>query len=109
MTNSIDTLRAEALERLHKANDLAALDAWHPTVLGRKGSLTNLLGAIGSLPREERPAMGQRANELKRALEAAYGAKLAELKERALADALRSARVDVTLPGRPVLPGRLHL
>jgi phenylalanyl-tRNA synthetase alpha chain len=109
MTNSIDTLRAEALEQLNKAGDLAALDAWHTAVLGRKGSLTNLLGAIGSLPREERPAMGQRANELKRALEAAYEATLATLKERALAGALRSARVDVTLPGRPARPGRLHL
>jgi phenylalanyl-tRNA synthetase alpha chain len=109
MSNSIGALRAEAIEHLNKANDLAALDAWHTAVLGRKGSLTNLLGNIGSLPREERPAMGQRANELKRELEAAYEAKLAELKQRALSGALHSARVDVSLPGRPLAPGHLHL
>jgi phenylalanyl-tRNA synthetase alpha chain len=109
MSNSIGALRAEAIEHLNKANDLAALDAWHTVVLGRKGSLTNLLGNIGSLPREERPAMGQRANELKRELEAAYEAKLAELKQRALSGALHSARVDVSLPGRPLAPGHLHL
>ena len=109
MSNPIETLRAEALAQLAEANDLAALDGWHTAVLGRKGSLTSLLGTIGALPREERPAMGQRANELKRALEAAYESTLAALKERALADALRSTRVDATLPGRPALPGRLHL
>ena len=109
MSNPIETLRAEALGQLAQANDLAGLDAWHTAVLGRKGSLTGLLGTIGALPREERPAMGQRANELKRALEAAYESTLAALKERALADALRSTRVDATLPGRPTLPGRLHL
>ena len=109
MNNSIDALRAEVLNQLNDASTLQQLDAWHSAVLARKGSLTNLLGTIGALPREERPAFGQAANDLKRELEAAYEAKLADLKAHALRDSLQAERVDVTLPGRPVAPGRLHL
>jgi phenylalanyl-tRNA synthetase alpha chain len=109
MSSAIENLRTEALASLAAAPDLAALDAWHVAVLGRKGSLTGLLGTVGTLPREERPAFGQAANSLKRELEAAYEARLADLKTRALQDALQSARVDVTLPGVPTATGRLHL
>ncbi len=109
MTTQIDSLRTEVLNQLTNTTNLNELDAWHSTVFGRKGSVTNLLGSIGTLPREERPAMGQAANQLKRELEAAYEVKLAELKQRALSESLQAARVDVTLPGRPVAPGRLHL
>ena len=109
MTTQIDSIRVDALAELGRVTNLHELDAWHSAVLGRKGSLTNLLGTIGTLPREERPAFGQAANDLKRELEAAYEAKLADLKAHALRDSLQEARVDVTLPGRPIAPGRLHL
>ncbi|MBI5876602.1 MAG: phenylalanine--tRNA ligase subunit alpha [Chloroflexi bacterium] len=109
MSSAIETLRSEALSSLAAMADLAALDMWHVTVLGRKGSLTGLLGTVGTLPREERPAFGQAANALKRDLEAAYEARLSDLKAQALQDALQSARVDVTLPGVPTTSGRLHL
>ena len=109
MTSAIETLQGEALAELAKAQTLAALDAWHVAVLGRKGSLTGLLGTVGALPREERPAFGQAANALKRTLEAAYAERLETLKAKALQEALDSARVDVTLPGVPTASGRLHL
>src|ERR1044072_7313150 len=109
MASEIDSLRSEALAQLSSAKSLAELDGWHTAVLGRKGSLTNLLGTVGTLPREERPAFGQAATALKKEIEAAYEARSAELNQHALADALQSARVDVTLPGRPATAGRYHL
>src|SRR5512139_1362067 len=109
MTSAIETLQGEALAELAQAQTLAALDAWHVAMLGRKGALTNLLGTVGALPREERPAFGQAANALKRTLEAAYAERLEALKAKALQEALDSARVDVTLPGVPTASGRLHL
>jgi phenylalanyl-tRNA synthetase alpha chain len=51
---------------------------------------------------------GRRANELKRALEAAYQSKAEELEKQSLAGARTADQVDVTLPGRPRRPGRLH-
>jgi phenylalanyl-tRNA synthetase alpha chain len=109
MSSQLDSLRTEAINQLTNITTLTDLDAWHSAVLGRKGSLTNLLGMIGALPREERPAFGQAANQLKIELQMAYDAKLAALKEQALQAALKHERADVTLPGRPTAQGRLHL
>ena len=63
---------------------------------------------LGTLPREERPAIGRRANEVKQALEAAFNARSESLRQAALQRSLESERLDVTLPGRPVRRGRLH-
>jgi phenylalanyl-tRNA synthetase alpha chain len=63
---------------------------------------------VVTLPREERPAYGRCANELKQTLEAAYEAKVEELKKRTRGGARAAGQVDVSLPGRPPRPGRLH-
>jgi len=109
MLDKLDVLQQTALEALEKLTDLSALDTWHSQHLGRKGELTQLLRSVGQLPREERPAAGRRANEVKTALQAAYEHCLADLKRQARAQSLASERVDVTLPGRPPSLGRLHL
>ncbi len=57
---------------------------------------------------EDRPAYGRRVNEVKRGLEAAYEARGEALKEAARARSLAADQVDVSLPGRPPRPGRLH-
>jgi phenylalanyl-tRNA synthetase alpha chain len=81
MSSQLDSLRTEAINQLTHITTLADLDAWHSAVFGRKGSLTNLLGTVGSLPREERPVFGQTANQLKLELQTAYDTQLASLKE----------------------------
>lgn len=63
---------------------------------------------IGKLSNEERPQVGRRANEVKRALEAAYVQRAEVLRRLALERSLQSERLDVTLPGRPQILGRLH-
>jgi phenylalanyl-tRNA synthetase alpha chain len=63
---------------------------------------------VGTLPPGDRPAYGRRANELKRALEAAYEEKAAQLEKRLPAGVHAAGQVDVSLPGRPPRPGRLH-
>jgi phenylalanyl-tRNA synthetase alpha chain len=63
---------------------------------------------LGSLPKEERPAIGRGANEVKRLLEAALADRVAALQQAALLRSLQAERLDVTLPGRPLPRGRLH-
>jgi phenylalanyl-tRNA synthetase alpha chain len=64
---------------------------------------------LGQLPAAQRPAVGQRANAVKARLEQAFDAADARLKQAAFQTALSAERVDVTLPGRPVALGRLHV
>jgi phenylalanyl-tRNA synthetase alpha chain len=101
-------LEKEAQAALEAVADEQALAGWHGAYLGRKGKITEAVKALGSLPREDRPAYGQRVNEAKRLLEAAHEARRAGIAHAAQVEALLADQADVTLPGRPVHPGRLH-
>ena len=86
MHDNLSKLQAEALEALAAATEAAALEAWRVRYLSRKGgALSAAMDVIGKLPREERPAYGQAANEVKANLEAAFGARQEALKQAALA------------------------
>jgi phenylalanyl-tRNA synthetase alpha chain len=101
-------LEYEARAALEAIADEGELAAWRTAYLGRKGKVTEAVKALGTLPREERPAYGRRVNEVKQSLEAAYETQVEALKGAGETRSLAADRVDVTLPGRPPRPGRLH-
>jgi phenylalanyl-tRNA synthetase alpha chain len=107
--SELAALQERALAELHACADEAAARAWHTRYFGDQGEVTLALKKVGTLPREQRPEFGRQANLVKQALAAAEEAKLANLKDRALERALAADALDVTLPGRPVPRGRLHL
>ncbi|MBN1260064.1 MAG: phenylalanine--tRNA ligase subunit alpha [Anaerolineae bacterium] len=107
--DELEGIHAEALQALETAASSAALDAWYTQYLGRKGAVTLQTRSIGKLSQEERPEFGKRINEIKQQLEAAYAAQSQALKAAELEAALMSDTIDITLPGRPVNPGHLHL
>ncbi len=106
--HTLEQLASEAFSALEAAADSAALESWHSVYLGRKGHITLMTRRVGELPKAERPAFGQRANELKRELEAAYERQAQLLKAAEMEKALAEGAIDVTLPGRRVARGRLH-
>lgn len=105
---TLDQVAKEALAALGAAADGETLESWHVTYLGRKGQVTQLIRRVSDLPKEERPAFGKRANEIKQALEAAYGRHAQALKVREMERSLVEGAIDVTLPGRSTAHGRLH-
>jgi len=109
MLDELRALQTEALEALEAIADTEALEQWRVRYLGRSGELTALLRSIGRLPPEERPLAGRRANEVKAALERACVEKAEALERAEREAALEAERVDVTLPGRPVQLGHVHL
>jgi phenylalanyl-tRNA synthetase alpha chain len=88
------------------AGELQKIQALHVRYLGRKGVLTQFLRSIAGLPSEQRPAAGQKANEIKRKLSAAIHAAIAALESGAGLAA--DDRIDVSLPGRTEAWGALH-
>ena len=108
MLDQLNQIEQTALEALRAVADEAALEAWRVAHLGRSSPLMQVFSGLGGLSKEERPAVGQRANEVKKALEAALGARSAEMREAALKHSLEQEQLDVTLPGRPFPLGRLH-
>ncbi len=109
MVNELQKIREEALKRLETAREEAELDAVNVSVLGRNGALTEILRMMGKLSKDERAALGQAANSLKQELEGVIERRKAALSEIALAERLKREAIDVTEPGKRVLPiGRLH-
>lgn len=108
MSENVTELQARALGALDSIWDTDALDAWRVEYLGRKGAISALFEQIGSLAREERAAFGQRANQVKHELEEAHAARAGAIKQRALSEALEAEPLDVTLPGRRPVRGRVH-
>ncbi len=108
MQQDLDTLIATALADIAAADNLTALEQLRVAYLGKKGSLTEMLKAVSSLPKEQRPTMGKAVNIAKQQLNAALQERQAHLAKIALEYKLSSEKIDVTLPGRGQLPGGLH-
>jgi phenylalanyl-tRNA synthetase alpha chain len=109
MLERLHDLRAEAMRALDAAGTVEQLEEWRRVYLGKKGAVSELLRGLGSLPTEERPQAGRAANELRAALEAGAETRGLTLQQEALRQAMRSERVDVTLPGRPATVGHGHV
>ncbi len=108
MKSALEAIRARALERLQNAEDLTALEEARVQLLGKKGELTVILKTMGQLSPEERPAMGQMANEVRAAIEEKLAARGAALKAAMAEQKLRMETIDVTLPGTPIREGHRH-
>ena len=103
-------LTKEALAAIEKARTEGELETITLDYLGRKsGQITRLLSGIGQLGPAERAALGQSANEAKRAIEAALANRRAELEGARLADIAETEAIDVTFPGPPLGRGHLHV
>jgi phenylalanyl-tRNA synthetase alpha chain len=105
----LEQILTQALADLASASTTRELEAWEARLLGRKGEITQRARLVGQMPKEDRPAYGQRVNQIKQGLTQAYEARLDEIRHAEVAERLASETIDVTLPGRPVVPGHLHL
>ena len=108
MIDGLDNLRARALGELDAITDSKDLDSWRVRYLGRKSELTSVLRSLAGLPIEERKQVGALANSTRAELEEKLESKRQTLQERQVAAATQKEAIDITLPGRPVLRGRMH-
>jgi len=108
LTDQLAALEAEASAAIATAPDAAALEALRVGLLGKKGRLSSVLGAMGQLPGEERPLVGERANRLKQQLQGLLSERQEGMRGAALAERLEKERLDVTAPASYVPPGHRH-
>jgi phenylalanyl-tRNA synthetase alpha chain len=104
----LDTLTGSALAQIRDAGSLPELEEIRVRWLGKKGTLTEQLKSLGSLPAPARPAAGARINAAKTALQDAIELRRAELTSAGIERELAAAAIDVTLPGRGEASGGLH-
>lgn len=106
--DQLDQVERSALEALDEVSSEESLEGWRVAHLGRSSPLMSAFDRLGQISKEERPAIGRRANEVKRMLESAMAEKAAALRQQSLERTLLGERLDITLPGRPLARGRLH-
>jgi phenylalanyl-tRNA synthetase alpha chain len=104
----LETLLKETVASLSQALTEKDVSEIRVKVLGRKGSLTQLLKRLGTIPDEVRKEIGRIANQVKADLEAKIEETLVRLREKEREAALERERVDVTLPGRRIPMGKKH-
>ena len=108
MKEQLEKLKIEAMAALEAAADRAALEGVRVRFLGKKGEITAILKQMGGLSAEERPVIGQLANQVRADLEDAIEERDAVIEEKELADRLLNEALDVTIPGTTVLIGHRH-
>ena len=108
MRSQLEQIKENALKELHDCLEGKGLDALRVKYLGKKGELTTILKQMGKLSAEERPVIGQMANEVRQTLEDAVARRQEELKAKELDRRLASEKLDITMPGKTRAEGGLH-
>lgn len=111
MLEHLAQLESDGLRELNAAGDGAALEAWRIAYLGASGKLKSALAGLKDVPKEQKPAVGQRANQVKAALEQAFKERQGALAGAGGAVASKGPVLDVTEPGEVWTrgPGRRHI
>ncbi len=109
LKDQLTELRAQALEAIQNSTDDQAINEARVKFLGKKGPITAVLRGMKDLSKEERPKVGQFANEIRDQIQVALDEKRAAIEAARLNQQLVSETLDVTLPGRPVIQGQPHV
>lgn len=108
MKEQLQKIEELAKSELSGCTEIKALEELRIKYLGKKGELTAILKQMGKLSAEERPVIGQLANQVRSDIEEALNAKLTKLKADAQAEKIAKEAIDITLPGKKQTIGNLH-
>ena len=108
MKDALLKIKSLANDELSKVNDTKALEEIRVKFLGKKGELTSILKQMGKLSPEERPVIGQLANQVRAEIEESITNRVKEIKTLMLEKKLKEEELDVTLPGTKTTIGKLH-
>ena len=108
MKEQLEAIRIQADAELKKAESQQALEELRIKYLGKKGALTAILKQMGKLSAEERPVIGQLANQVRASIENELTQRAAEVKAAEQQRRLEAEKLDVTLPGKHREMGAKH-
>ncbi len=108
MKETLLKIKADAEAKLAAIKGNDELEAVRVEFLGKKGALTAVLRTMGKLSPEERPKIGQLANEVREAIENDITERRRAIEAEKLTAKLESEAIDVTIPGKRVDIGKRH-
>jgi len=108
LLSSLDKIRDAALGEIRGASSLREIEDLRVRRLGKKSELNAAMRGMAALSPDEKPVLGQRANETKETLTAAIAARKQALAEEEKRQRVAGEILDVTLPGDRPRRGRVH-
>ncbi len=108
MMKKIEAVRDEAMKEVAFVSDAGSAEKWRVKYLGRKGAVPALLTEMGSLEAAERPVIGRQINDLKVVLTDEIERCIGSFAKMGQESAIARERIDITLPGRVIIPGNRH-
>lgn len=108
MKEALMQIKEKGAAEINSAQSLKDLEALKIKYLGKKGELTQILKGMGKLSPEERPVIGQIANEVRTLLEETIAKEVSILEEKAMLEKLEAEKIDVSMPGKLPRKGGLH-
>ncbi|NLD49630.1 MAG: phenylalanine--tRNA ligase subunit alpha [Clostridiaceae bacterium] len=108
MKDQLNNIKLQAEKELSTVATILELENIRVKYLGKKGELTSVLRGMGALSQEERPVVGQLANEVRAGLESKMDSVRLELQKKERGSRLESEVIDVTMPGKRKVLGRKH-
>ncbi len=108
MKEKIYKIREEAMNEISKMKSMDELEELRIKFLGKKGELTQVLREMGKLSKEERPVVGEIANDVRKDIEAELNSKRERLKNEMKKKKLEKERIDISMPGKEIILGHRH-
>ncbi|MGF7060747.1 phenylalanine--tRNA ligase subunit alpha [Brassicibacter mesophilus] len=108
MKENLMNIKERAVSELGKVASLEELEQIRIKYLGKKGELTQVLRGMGGLSKEERPIVGQIANEVREEIEQGLEKIKEKLKEETKKVKLNAERIDISIPGKEIPVGHRH-
>ena len=108
MKDKLNRIREDAIAQIEKLKDLEDLEQIRIKFLGKKGELTQVLREMGGLSSEERPIIGQLANDIRGDIEKELTSAKDKLKNEIKKVKLEKEKIDISIPGKENLIGHRH-
>ena len=108
MKEQLNEIKIRAEKELSDIKSMADLESFRLKYLGKKGELTTLLRGMGALSPEERPVIGQLANEIRVFIEERIEKTKKDIALIERNEKLSKETIDVTIPGKRKKLGKMH-
>ena len=108
MKDKLKKIKEEAISNINSLDSLDNLERIRVKYVGKKGELTSVLRGMGKLSKEERPIVGQLANDIRQEIEEELSIAKDKLKEKIKEEKIEKEKIDITITKKTRKLGHRH-
>ena len=106
--SDLKNIHAEYTSKLKENLSSDQINQIKSNLFGKNGLISSQFKTLGSLNKNERKQFASELNKIKDELQKTISEKLQELELKKINEKLENEKVDITLPERPIIKGKIH-